>query len=73
MIAWGAVTLTMVGFQIILFALVLLLKRARRHEKGQKPEEVYVIEDKQLQNMGPVGNVVIENRYMDPRATRTVM
>ena len=33
-------------YQIIVFAMLILLRDARRDERGQKPEEIYVIEDK---------------------------
>jgi hypothetical protein len=33
------------------------MKKARRDIRGQKPEEIYVIEDKQLHNIGPGGRV----------------
>jgi hypothetical protein len=56
--------------------LVLLLKKARRDERGQKPEEVYVIEDRQLENVGPGGRME-ERRIIetggDQKFTNAVM
>jgi hypothetical protein len=64
----------MVGFQLVLFAAILMLKKARRNERGQKAEEVYVIEDKQLQNVGPGGQYIVEERrFTDPKALGAVM
>jgi len=57
-ITWGAITLVMVGFEIVLFTLMLTLKHAYRQERGQKPEEIYVVEDRNVANVGRV----VENR-----------
>jgi hypothetical protein len=62
----------MVGFQIIVFAMVLLLRKARKNERGQKPEEIYVIEDKQLQNLGPSGKPEVR-QFVDRQYTGEVM
>jgi hypothetical protein len=50
-----------------------MLKKARRNERGQKPEEVYVIEDRQLENVGTV--VREERRFVEPdkKYTASVM
>jgi hypothetical protein len=46
LLAWGSVVMVLVGFMIIMFAMLLLLRNARRDERGQKPEEIYIVEDK---------------------------
>jgi hypothetical protein len=44
--------------------MVLLLKRAKRDLRGQKPEEIYVIEEKGTREMRPV---VFEEKMYESR------
>jgi hypothetical protein len=43
--------------------MILLLKKAKRDSRGQKPEEIYVIEDQQLQDIDPNKRTVVIGDY----------
>jgi hypothetical protein len=60
LLAWGSVVMVLVGFMIIMFVMLLLLRNARKDERGQKPEEIYVVEDKGQNHEG--GFRMVEDR-----------
>jgi hypothetical protein len=50
--------------------MILAMMHARRHDRGQKPEEIYVIQDKQLEDRGPDRRIIVTE---DRRMPATVM